>query len=463
MLEQFSFRRKLTVMSLVTIVIPMILLGMISYFSARSAIFGEIQNKLESQVNTYQHLFSSNIKNSNGDDSLWQRSYATMKEQILSEKVGKTGYMFALNSAGETLIHPKLEGQNIAHLPFIKEILEKKSGYISYIWEGRAKVVAYRYVSEKDIIIGSGSYLSDFTGPLNQIGFSMIIAIIASGIIGGGMAITFSLSTSNNIRMIADSIRSSSEQGLNASGELSSSSCQIAQNATELASSVEDITVSLHELTKDIDSNAKAAREVQIKSDIAAKKAAESNESMRNMELVMKDIMKASEETGEIVRDINEIAFKTNLLSLNAAVEAARAGEAGKGFAVVAEEVRNLATRASEAANYTARLLEDTQRHSRKGVDVSAVVHSEISEIIVNMQTITHEILSVTEANHKQSKRIADISTSIMNVEGVTASSAASSEEMASASEEIVAQAGDLNNQAFVLHQLITGSKKMSN
>lgn len=463
MLEQFSFRRKLTFMSLVSIVIPMIILGLISYFSAQTAIYGEIQNKLESQVSTYKALYENNFRVAAGDSVLWERIYSSTKEQIKSEKVGKTGYMFVLNSKGETLIHPKLEGENIGHLPFIKDMLDKKNGYTSYVWEGRQKVTAYRYFAEKDLIIGSGSYLSDFTGPLKQIGMSMLIAIILSGVVGGGMAVSFALSTSKSIRMIADSIRSSSEQGLNASGELSSSSCQIAQHATELAATVEDITISLHELTKDVQSNSKAAREVQIKSDLTSKKAEHSNESMKNMQAVMEDIMKASEETGEIVRDINEIAFKTNLLSLNAAVEAARAGEAGKGFAVVAEEVRNLATRASEAANYTARLLEDAQRHSRKGVEVSAVVHQEISEIIVNMQTITHEIVSVTEANHKQSERIANISISIGNVEGVTASSAASSEEMASASEEIVAQAGDLNDQAFALHRLIMGSKKMNN
>jgi len=247
------------------------------------------------------------------------------------------------------------------------------------------------------------------------------------------------------------------------SGLISSSSCQIAQHATELASTVEDITTSLRQLTIEVEQNSRAAKEVQSKSDQTAKKASESHESMQNMKRVMDDIMKASEETGEIVRDINEIAFKTNLLSLNAAVEAARAGEAGKGFAVVAEEVRTLAQRASEAANYTSRLLDDAKRYSRKGVEVSTVVHSEISDIIVNMHTITNEITTVTLANAKQSDRIGEITASIMSVEGVTSSSAASSEQMASASEEIVAQAGDLNSQVYALNTLIAGTKKRLN
>ena len=92
---------------------------------------------------------------------------------------------------------------------------------------------------------------------------------------------------------------------------------------------------------------------------------------MNEMTEAIAEITKTSEETGKIIKTIDEIAFQTNLLALNAAVEAARAGEAGAGFAVVADEVRNLALRAAEAARNTNSLIDNTIKAVKQGNELT--------------------------------------------------------------------------------------------
>ena len=117
-------------------------------------------------------------------------------------------------------------------------------------------------------------------------------------------------------------------------------------------------------MTKQNAGNAGKAKEMMGK---ASKVIEKVNNHMDEMTDAIAEITKSSEETGKIIKSIDEIAFQTNLLALNAAVEAARAGEAGAGFAVVADEVRNLAMRAAEAAKNTAALIERTIKAVQNG------------------------------------------------------------------------------------------------
>ncbi|HWQ65343.1 MAG TPA: Cache 3/Cache 2 fusion domain-containing protein [Methanospirillum sp.] len=107
-----------------------------------------------------------------------------LKDQIKQKKIGEKGYMYVLNSTGTALIHPSIEGENVSEYPFVQEILAKKTGYITYTWNGVEKVAAFAYYPQFDwFIVASGS-LSDFTGPLDTIRNTIIIVMIA-GILGG--------------------------------------------------------------------------------------------------------------------------------------------------------------------------------------------------------------------------------------------------------------------------------------
>jgi methyl-accepting chemotaxis protein len=153
------------------------------------------------------------------------------------------------------------------------------------------------------------------------------------------------------------------------------------------------------------------------------------------------EIFYSSQETGKIIKIIDEIALQTNLLALNAAVEAARAGEAGAGFAVVANEVRNLAMRAAEAAKNTSIMIEDTVNKMNKGSDIVVKTNGAFSKVASGSKKAGEMVGDIASASDEQAQGIDQVSKAISEMDQVVQQIAASSEEMAATSDEMTAQA----------------------
>ena len=143
------------------------------------------------------------------------------------------------------------------------------------------------------------------------------------------------------------------------------------------------------------------------------------------------EILKSSEETGKIIKTIDEIAFQTNLLALNAAVEAARAGEAGAGFAVVAEEVRNLAMRSAEAARNTAGLIEGTTTAVKRGSELTAATQQAFGANAEAAARIAGIIEGIATASREQDQGIGQISKAVCDVDKVVQKNAETAVESA--------------------------------
>ncbi len=231
-------------------------------------------------------------------------------------------------------------------------------------------------------------------------------------------------------------------------GQVAGGAQALSQGATEQASAIEELSASIAEISDQIRQNAEHSKAAQSKAEFSGNELQRSNLQMKDMVVAMGQITAKSAEISKIIKVIDDIAFQTNLLALNAAVEAARAGEAGKGFAVVADEVRNLAGKSSEAAKNTTLLIEETVKAVENGSQLAdRTAHSLDESARMTMESIDL-IHKISQASHEQATAIVQINQGVEQISSVVQNNAATAQENAAASEE-------LSGQSNILKELI--------
>ncbi len=237
-------------------------------------------------------------------------------------------------------------------------------------------------------------------------------------------------SMTENLHNVMNQIQQAAEQVAASSEELSASSQSMANSATEQAANLEETSAAILELNASIEKNKESASNTDGVSSKAALEAEQGGNAVEKTVQAMKQI-------ADKISIINDIADQTNLLALNAAIEAARAGEMGKGFAVVAVEVRKLAERSQQAAKEIIEL-------ANKSVATAEEAGMLINRVVPSIKNATELVQEMSLRCMEQAESSEQIRSAMEQLDQVTQSNSATSEECASASEELSAQAVSL-------------------
>lgn len=221
---------------------------------------------------------------------------------------------------------------------------------------------------------------------------------------------------------------------------LSSSGDELSTSANQQASSLEETAAAIEELTSNVAANTSKADQMAAVAQ-EAKVAAEKGNRIANESLsAMGEIVNATEAINHAVDIIDNIAFQTNILSLNAAVEAATAGEAGKGFAVVAQEVRNLANRSAEAAKQIQELAQTARDKSHDGLETSRHMMESFTLISQKIIQTDDMVRDVANASREQMAGINQINDAVSQLDQMTQQNAKTANNVAQIADEVLSK-----------------------
>lgn len=240
--------------------------------------------------------------------------------------------------------------------------------------------------------------------------------------------------TITSLNATADSVSSGSNQ-------IASGAQVLAEGTTRQATAVDELSSTINAIANAVNNTAKSAEEARTLSDNCATLMREQDNAMVKMLEAMSTIEKKSEEISNVIKLIDDIAFQTNILALNASIEAARAGAAGKGFAVVATEVGTLAAKSAESANSTKELIVSALNAVKLGSKLTKQTADALKEVTSLSSKSAELVRGIAEDADKQSEALKQATSGVEDISQVIQMNSATAEESAASCEELSAQA----------------------
>ena len=359
---------------------------------------------------------------------LEDRQFLTSTDAPLYEEVFKTGLP---DVTGEKTWTTALKKKSyLSHLIPLKD---PSDSAVSQLWLTH-EVTAQIKQERKNLFFGAGLFV--------------LLSVLSIG----GTLLIVSWNITRPIQSMVTGLTADVDTATGITERLETSSRSMAERVTQQQQVIKVISESLESISQMSDENSQQADRAQTAMTRSRSAVDQASTAMSGLGSAMDRISQASEETSKIVKTIDEIAFQTRILALNAAVEAARAGEAGAGFAVVAGEVRNLATRSAEAAQQTARLIEDTVQKSGDGADLVKKSLESFSNVTETSSGSVELISGIAGASTRQAQDIIRIKDLVLEMDQTAELNAKGADETA----RIVVRLGKQSSQMKVFINQLT-------
>jgi len=336
--------------------------------------------------------------------------------------------------------------------------LEEKSmiDFEAYIRQERATLVRVAGLVVTLLILGilagAAVLIRSIRQPLDQA--TELAARIAQGDLSGRIDVSRhdefgdlmkSLAAMNDsLGRMVHQVRQSTDSIATASAEIATGNHDLSVRTEQTSSDLQSTASAMDQLTSTVQHSADNARQASQLAASASSVAEKGGSVVQQVVATMGEINASSKKISDIIGVIDGIAFQTNILALNAAVEAARAGEQGRGFAVVASEVRSLAQRSAEAAKEIKALIGTSVDKVESGTRLVSAAGATMGDIVQSVRRVADVIGEITAASTEQSAGIAQVNTSINNLDQMTQQNAALVEQSAAAAQSMREQADQL-------------------